>query len=545
MEARLLLAFVLMGLVLWVTPYFLKTPQPTPKSPDKSAAVDQSKEAGKPSLTSVDTPKDPVKEKAAGKETPAPKGKPGTKVQVAGQEEAPVEVQAEKEETVVIESALARVTFSNRGAVVTSWILKSFKDHHGNPLELVTQAPREKIPPPFSLLLKGDNPVADLNTALYRAERSGDGLGVSFEFASGRTVVKKSFSFFQESYLSNVTSEVTINGVMTPHALAWRGGFGDSTIVNPTNFQHALYYDLPNTKLNVKDVKEAKNGPVSTSGNYSFAGLEDSFFANVFLPIAPRPVEITILSDAVPVQGAADEQRVGAAVGGEGRNVFKLFIGPKDLDLLGKVDPKLEQLVDWGWFEIIAKPLFAALTWTAKHLNNNFGWAIVLVTLIINLVLFPLRLSSLKSSKKMQLLKPQIDAINAKYKGLTMRDPKKQEQNQEVMDLYKKNGVNPVGGCLPMLLQLPFLFAFYKVLTVGIQMRGASWLWIPDLSQPEAFHILTILLIISQFISQKMTPSPGMDPAQQKMMLIMPLFFGFMFWYQSAGLVLYWMTGNS
>jgi len=294
----------------------------------------------------------------------------------------------------------------------------------------------------------------------------------------------------------------------------------------------------------VKDVKEAKNGPVSTSGSYSFAGLEDSFFANVFLPVSPRSVEMTIYSDPVPVPGAADEARVGAAVGGEGRNVFALFIGSKDFDVLGKIDPKLEQLIDWGWFEIIAKPLFIGLTWTAQHVTHNYGWSIVLITILINLVLFPLRFTSLKSSRKMQQLKPQIDAINAKYKGLSMRDPKKQEQNQEVMDLYKKHGVNPVGGCLPMLLQLPFLFAFYKVLTVGIQMRHANWLWIPDLSQPEALHILTILLIISQFLSQKMTPSPGMDPAQQKMMLIMPLFFGFMFWYQSAGLVLYWMTGN-
>jgi YidC/Oxa1 family membrane protein insertase len=152
----------------------------------------------------------------------------------------------------------------------------------------------------------------------------------------------------------------------------------------------------------------------------------------------------------------------------------------------------------------------------------------------------------MKSSKKMQALQPQIKAINDKYKGISMKDPRKTEQNQEVMDLYKKNGVNPVGGCLPMLLQLPFLWAFYKVLGVAIEMRGSRWLWINDLSQPEslAIHLLPILLVITQFAMQRMTPSPGMDPAQQKMMMFMPLMFGYMFYFASAGLVLYWLTGN-
>jgi len=213
---------------------------------------------------------------------------------------------------------------------------------------------------------------------------------------------------------------------------------------------------------------------------------------------------------------------------------------------LRRVDPKLEQVVDWGFFGIIAKPLFLVLNWTADHLAHNYGWAIVLVTVAINLVLFPLRISSMKSSKKMQALQPQIKAINEKYKNLSMRDPKKAEQNQEVMDLYKKNGVNPVGGCLPMLLQIPFLYAFYKVLSVSIEMRGAHWFWVADLSQPEtlAIHILPILLVVTQFLTQRMTPSPGMDPSQQKMMMIMPLVFGYMFYFASAGLVLYWLTGN-
>jgi YidC/Oxa1 family membrane protein insertase len=152
----------------------------------------------------------------------------------------------------------------------------------------------------------------------------------------------------------------------------------------------------------------------------------------------------------------------------------------------------------------------------------------------------------MRSSKKMQALQPQIQAINAKYKDMPLRDPRKQEQQAEMMELYKKHGVNPVGGCVPMLLQLPFLIGYYTVLSVAIEMRGASWLWVHDLSQPEtlAIRVLPVLLVVTQFLQQKMTPSPGMDPSQQKMMLFMPLVLGYMFYYQSAGLVLYYMTGG-
>src|SRR5271166_4940252 len=150
---------------------------------------------------------------------------------------------------------------------------------------------------------------------------------------------------------------------------------------------------------------------------------------------------------------------------------------------------------------ILAKPLFLIVNWFNDSFVHNFGWAIVVVTVIINFMLFPLKLSNMKSMRKMQALKPQIDAINAKYKNLKLTDPKKGEQNQEVMDLYKKFGVNPMGGCFPMLLQIPFFIAFYKVFTVSVEMRGAEWLWVTDLSQPETLpiHLLPIIMVISQF----------------------------------------------
>jgi YidC/Oxa1 family membrane protein insertase len=340
---------------------------------------------------------------------------------------------------------------------------------------------------------------------------------------------------------------------MLPHSLQWRGGFGDETINNPAVAQHALLFDpnaprswgVFNNELQKKDASTAKNGPVTSSGQYTFAGMEDSYFAGVFLPTGASSLELTTFSDPIPKDGK-DVARVGAAVGGEGLNSFELYVGPKDLEILRQVNPKLALVVDWGKFEIIAKPLFEALKWTAGKVGGNYGWAIILVTIAINTVLFPLKITSMKSSKKMQAIQPQIAAINAKYKGLSLNDPKKADQNQEIMALYKENGVNPAGGCLPMLLQLPFFFAFYAVLGVAIQLRGAHWLWVSDLSQVESLpiHVLPIILVATQFLTQKMTPSPGVDPTQAKMMMVMPLVLGYMFYFQMSGLVIYWLTGN-
>ncbi len=186
------------------------------------------------------------------------------------------------------------------------------------------------------------------------------------------------------------------------------------------------------------------------------------------------------------------------------------------------------------------------VNWFNEGFVHNYGWSIVVVTIIINFILFPLKLSNMKSMRKMQALKPQIDAINEKYKNLKMTDPKKADQNQEVMALYKKYGVNPMGGCVPMLLQIPFFFAFYKVFTVSVEMRGASWLWVSDLSQAEhlPIHILPVVMIASQFFMQKMTPQPNQDPNQARMMMFMPLIFGFMFYNFPSGLVLYYLTSN-
>jgi YidC/Oxa1 family membrane protein insertase len=535
MEARLLIAFVLMGLVLFVTPYIYKPAAVPAPGANKATAA-----------KTTDAKTTDVKEAATAPAAEVPPPPP-----VAAAAEMPGQIHGDKEETVVVDTDLYHVVFSNKGAVVKSWVLKNFKDHDGKLLDLVDASALAKAPAPFSVEFRNQKPTTDPNWALFKVDRADDDL--TFEFSDGRMDVKKTFQFAKDSYLAKVTSQVAQNGVMLPHLLAWRGGFGDQTITNPGPDQHALLYDANaprsygvfSNELQKKDASSAKGGPVTTSGQYTFAGIEDSYFTGVFLPTGSSTLELTTYSDSIPKDGK-DVPRVGAAVGGEGFNSFELYVGPKDLEILKHVNPKLELVVDWGKFGVIAKPLFEVLKWMAGYVGGNYGWAIILVTVAINTLLFPLKITSMKSSKKMQAIQPQIAAINAKYKGLSLNDPKKADQNAEIMALYKDNGVNPAGGCLPMLLQLPFFFAFYAVLGVAIQLRGAHWLWITDLSQPEslAIHVLPLILTATQFLTQKMTPSPGVDPTQQKMMLVMPLVLGYMFYFAKSGLVIYWLTGN-
>jgi YidC/Oxa1 family membrane protein insertase len=312
--------------------------------------------------------------------------------------------------------------------------------------------------------------------------------------------------------------------------------------------QFAVYLPPSDSSPTTFESASAKSGPIANAGSYVFAGLQDQYFAAVALPKPGQTIELTALSDALPYPAKSTDFMpfVGAGLSIAGRNQFTMFVGPKDLDLLGETDKRLVSLVDWGWFGWIGRPLFAALRWLDANVVHNWGWSIILLTIIINTALIPLSLSSMKSMKKMQSLQPEIQRINDKYKGVGFNDPKKQDQNKEVMDLYNKHGVNPAGGCVPMLLQFPFFIGFYKVLNVATELRGTPWYWVHDLSQPETIpvRILPLLMIGSQFYLQKMTPTSGMDPSQARMMLLMPLMMGFLFYNASSGLVLYWLTGN-
>jgi YidC/Oxa1 family membrane protein insertase len=522
LQKRLPLALALMMLVLLVSQYVFKpAPGPKPVAPVNDKQAEQL--AQKPAPAAALPPNEN-----------APAAASGAQVHAASVVES------------IIETDVYRIVFTNQGATAKSWVLKKFNDDAGKPLELINLA-AGNVPAPFSIDFTGQKPRFDPNKVLYEAKVSADGTSVDYEYSDGGATIRKSFVFSKDSYLATIKSTVVENNTPIPHVLTWRGGFGDQTVRAPSAAVHTVHYDTAASKLITKSAKDAKNGPFSDSGNFTFGGLEDNFFAAVALPAEGSALEVRTYSDNVTLPHEEKPSAyAGVGVASGPQNDLSLFVGPKDIDILRQVNPKLGTIIDWGFFGVLAKPLFLSLNWVRDHWTSNYGWAIIVVTLIINLALFPLRLTSLKSARKMQKLQPQIQAINARYKNISMRDPKKAEQNQEVMALYKKEGVNPVGGCLPMIIQLPFLYAFYRVLSIAIELRHAPWLWVKDLSGPEMLpiHLLPIILVVTQFFSQKLTPAAGVDPNQQRMMMIMPLMFGFMFYYLSAGLVLYYLTGN-
>jgi YidC/Oxa1 family membrane protein insertase len=318
------------------------------------------------------------------------------------------------------------------------------------------------------------------------------------------------------------------------------------------------------------DDKEDSLAAAKVSGNntvdqpYQYAAIMDLYFASAFLPDVPDRASVVTLHSSVQLPSDPSDPNsrktsadvLGLAVGDtSGDTRLRLFAGPKTTDVLksvhatgadGKQDgPTLSSLIQYGWMTIIAKPLYLALRFLVDHGVGNWGWAIILFTTAFTLALLPTRLMMTKSSLKMMRIQPKVDAIKKKYSNLKATDPKRGEMNTEMMTLYKTEGVNMYGSCLPMLLQMPLFFAYFRVLQNAVELRQAHWFWLPDLSQPDPTHVLPILIIISMFFTQFITPSPGMDPAQRRMMAIMmPAIMGFTLWHFASGLALYWITGN-
>jgi YidC/Oxa1 family membrane protein insertase len=393
---------------------------------------------------------------------------------------------------------------------------------------------------------------------------SGPHSTLNFEFSDGDVVVKKSFSF-DHTYVVSISTEVTRGGAFLTALPSWPAGFGDVTLP-ATYAQQRIDYEFGDT---LERLKPDKKGKDISSGNVirtplSWGGVQDQYFAAVFLPEKPKDAALVTLRNAIEIPKDAkkpegEKQKLevlGAAVGTLNAPVRqRLFVGPKDVDVLGSVrangpegqpnaGPDLKGTLDFGMFAIIARPLFAWAKWTQQHVVSNWGWCIVLLTVIINLVLLPLRISSMKSMLKMQKVQPQMKAIQERYKKLKMTDPKRQDMNVEIGELYKKHGINPLGGCLPIVIQMPFLFAFYAMLSNVTELRQANWLWIKDLSSPDPLFLIPILVIATQMILQRMSPSGGMDPQQQKMMnFMMPLMIGVFSWSVASGLGVYWITG--
>ena len=220
-----------------------------------------------------------------------------------------------------------------------------------------------------------------------------------------------------------------------------------------------------------------------------------------------------------------------------------LFAGPKDPEVLKPLGHDLIEAIDYGFFGILAKILLVALKFLYTYVGN-YGLAIIILTIVIRVLLYPLTYKSMQSMKKMQELQPQMQKIKDNYKKVPFNDPRKQKMNQEVMELYKKHGVNPAGGCLPLLLQLPVLWGFYSLLSIAIELRDQPFIfWLADLSRPDPYYVTPLLMGATMVWQQKISPT-SLDPAQQKIMMLMPIFFTYIFLNAQSGLVIYWLFNN-
>jgi len=528
-----------------------------------------------------EAPPEPKKAAPAAATTTTPAGQPGApKATTAAAPAAPRPpvalpvLQGVKPEDIVVENKVYRATLSTQGAVLKSLVLKNYRDAQDQLLDTVNAPACESLGFPMSLNLPDPALKAQVNQGIYIAKadygrpapsgpepvaHSGTAYSppvtLTFTYSDGKVQVKKQFSFGAE-YMAKVEVSLFDGQNNLPVEVTWPGGFGDQSLASAAieNYRVGVYGSIGDlTTVAQSKVKEDRTIP----GPLQVAGIEDKFFAEIFLPDAPDQVSFRLARQewSPPDWTEKDKPKPLAAtlVGTQPKALgFRVFIGPKNLDVLKSVNPPLDSLVDFGWFSIIAKPLFMGLRYIDEHWIHNWGWAIVLLTVIINTAMFPLKFKSLRSAQEMQKVAPIIKGIQDKYKNYKFNDPRKQKMNEEVMKVYSEHGINPLGGCLPMLLQMPFLYGFYRVLDLAIELRHAPWIWwVKDLSAPDRLNImgvpipvLVILMTIASYFSMKMTPQPTADPAQQRMMMLMPLFMGFMFYRFASGMVLYWLTSS-
>jgi YidC/Oxa1 family membrane protein insertase len=532
-EKRVLAAFALSFLILMLwRVFFVKEPLPAPSSKSNPTAQTQPAATEKPSAAVVTPPLPPT---------------------------MPV-IEGRKPEDIVVESELYKVTFSTRGAVAESWILKKYRDAKEAPLDVIDDQACGKLGFPMSLTVGEGELASKLNSALYVATPSGGLLAppvkLEFTYSDGKVQAHKAFTF-GTGYEVHAEVSVVEGGQYLPIQVAWPGGFGDHSLPPATiNTLTQGVYGSIGDLTTVAQRKLTTDRLVSAP--FQLAGLEDRYFAGIFLPDSVEGTFRLSRQTWTPTDWTGkDSDKPSPLFAQLGQTqpkplAFRLFVGPKDLDVLRAEKPPLDSLVDFGWFAFVAKPLFLGLRFIYERWVHNYGWAIVILTVFINFALFPLKLKSIRSAQEMQRIAPLVKSIQDKYKNIKFNDPRKQRMNEEVMKLYKEHHVNPLGGCLPMALQLPFLYGFYRVLDLPIELRHAPWiLWITDLSAPDHFHpfgiplpILPTLMVISMFIMQKMTPVASADPSQQRMMMLMPIVFGIMFYNFASGLVLYFLTAN-
>ncbi len=503
----------------------------------------------------------PAAEPAATPAAPAEKVSPA---EIPAADATPVAAAAAEE--VVLENDLARVVFSNQGAQLHSFELKEKRAEDGTPLELVQH--RSTSPYPFALV-GADGAAHALDGALFTVERTaGAEPAVHFVYSGPEGRAEKRFRLRGDGGLD---FEVHVE-----RAAAWRLLVGPGIRVrkqdeldNRFNKRAAAW--STGSKAEAVDVKGTTEPKVLPGAGLRWIGLEDTYFLSALLPasgLAEARIEPVLLVpagadgrtfDARALTGTeelspeekklARDQRI-LLVPAAGELSGKSFWGAKQYDRLSAFGGGLEQSVRWGWLGVLARPMLRALQWIHANITTNYGWGIVLLTVALKIVLLPLSLSAFKSMRKMQQLNPKMQAIRERYRP-KLRDKQgrynaeaQRQMNEEIMGLYRAEGVNPAGGCFPVIVQLPIFFAFYQLLSTAVELWRSPWaLWIHDLTGPDPYWVLPIVMGLSQVVQQRMTPPPP-DPVQRRMIQAMPIVFTIFSLGFPSGLVLYWLTNN-
>ena len=531
MERRVLFAIVLAFLTLYLWQALFVKPQPKPAA----TAGSQATEPARP---------DPQAPAQPAEAAPAPPAR----------EAGTLLVSDTSEQDIRVETRDVIAVFTNRGARLKSWRLKHYLDTGKQPVELVVADLAATQPLPFSIRVDDEAVTAALNGALYTLRSGTDLSGAStratevvFEYrdSAGLHAVKQ-FTLNPTSYEVGLRATVTNGDAPLVPTILWGPGLGDP------DSSTGRYAVKPGGLLGPAGSKAQRLAASAVAkqavyeGDFQYAGIEDHYF--VAATIAPGRSKVSFRPVAVPgAAGATTPARELMAFEvnlGVHDRPFKVYIGPKDFDELKAAHGDLVKAIDFGMFDFIIVPLLRSLTWINGYVGN-YGWAIIILTVLINGVMFPLRHKSVVSMRRMQEIQPEAKAIQDRYAKLKTTDPARQKMNQELMALYKERGVNPASGCIPMVLTFPVLFAFYSLLTTAIELRGAPFmLWIHDLSLPDPYYVTPILMGGSQLWQQWIAPATGVDPAQRKMMMFMPLVFTFIFVAAPSGTVLYWLVSN-
>ena len=530
MEKRIFAAIVISVALLWIWAAIaprifpeLARPKATPTT--TTTATTTSARATQPATTSSAVAK------------PSPAATPSVALAPAS---AIPPVSASAVELTEVKTPDFIATFSNRGAQMISFKLTRYKDKKKQDVELVKERPSSRTDFPFAIEAQNAAVAARLNTALYTTKVVSNGhtvKSIEYRFAGDGVSATKTFTF-DAPYLFD------FNIAVSP-AIPYRTIVGPGIrVLGPEEHDNKIIITgngVVQREGSLDVLPRDKGDRLRIYGPVDFIGIEDNYFLSV---LRPRKANGAVLRRVDLPNGGPEVRKelyAGVNAGSDGVVGGTAFFGPKETKLLDRY--ALASTLQFGTFGIIARFLLDVLVWV-NQATKNYGWAIIVLTIIIKIVLYPLQHKSIVSMKKMQKLQPKMEAIKARYKKARTDPDQRNKMNAEMMKLYQQEGINPMSGCIPILLQLPILWGFYGLLSKAIELRGAPFMfWIRDLSDKDPTYVLPILMTATMFIQTYITPSTG-DPAQRRMFLIMPLIFGFIFKDMPSGLVLYWLVQN-